>query len=239
MPNRDDQEYKKPAEATALSHQRVALMLLTVCFIAICLSLLGLTVYGLYQHQLKAGSVNAERYAPLGLGDCDADLHSLKIYEPETVDLIAPIGLDVENNNFTQQTVTQRLADDLPEAAYPLLGAYNQRCLSLRKALKTNIGDFEQTKKLLNALYLNAAAAELLHGKTSHGKMSLSKLKMLPEQFVDELDMPYKLIGYRKLKLLCKTDIKRLLQMWGEPEAHQCPRDYHRRRWDELYQRYG
>lgn len=225
-------------------------MILTLSSIVICCSVLSLMVFGLYRHQQKAGLLGAERYLPMGLGDQDADFSNLHIREVNT-DINLPSDLELEHLGFNdsreimevgskeQVCESKEIGDGLEETAYPLLGAYSQHCISLRKALKEAETDAKSRQHLLASLYRNAAEAELLHGKSSPGKMPLSKLKMLPEQFVEALDMPYQLIGYKHLKLLRKSDITRFKERWGEPDAHQYPRDYHRQRWDELYRRYG
>jgi hypothetical protein len=122
---------------------------------------------------------------------------------------------------------------------YPLLGAYNQCCVELRQRLKTISANPQLLDTTLRGLYRTAAIAELLHSKTSEGKLSLGQLKMLPDEVIEELDMPYSKLGYSELRLLRKNDIKRMLLLWGKPEIQQCPRIYHSRRWQEICHRYG
>lgn len=122
---------------------------------------------------------------------------------------------------------------------YPLLGAYNQRCMQLRRELKGFKAGSKQLANTLLILYRTAALAELLHSKKSEGKLSLGQLKRLPEELLEKLDMPYAQLGYSHLSLLRKSDIKRMQLVWGKPALHQCPRNYHRQSWQNICNNFG
>lgn len=130
-------------------------------------------------------------------------------------------------------------ASDSQPPQYPLLGAYTQRCIELRQRLKTISANPKLLETTLQALYRTAAVAELLHSKKSVGKLSLGQLKMLPDELITGLEMPYSKLGYSELRLLRKSDIKRMLLLWGKPEVQQCPRSFHRQNWQAICQRYG
>lgn len=178
-------------------------------------------------------------------------LHFLKPSEQELLFAAAPPRVSIESkpkqastenlNNISHLSNNEEKISqgdqELPQ--YPLLGAYTQSCIHLRKRLKTISANPELFDTTLQILYRTAAVAELLHSKKSQGKLALGQLKMLPEELIAELDMPYGKLGYTELTLLRKSDIKRLLLLWGKPETHQCPRNYHRQRWQAICQRFG
>jgi hypothetical protein len=100
----------------------------------------------------------------------------------------------------------------------------------LRQRLKTINANPQLLDTVLRELYRTAAITILLCGKTSNSKFSLGQLKMLTDEVIAELDMPYRTLSYSELRLLRKSDIKRMLQAWVKPEIQQSPRIYHSRR---------
>lgn len=220
--------------------------------ILICLSLLGLAVLGLHTFQLKAASVSAERSAPLSASVDDFDFQLKNVHEdnplaenlslahmsghaPEVVKTISVAFVPQETKTAVPATKQEALVTD----RYPLLGAYNQRCVELRQQLKALNQNKRTQEQTLISLYQCAAEAELLHSKTSGNKLSLSQLKTIPPELIDRLSMPYKEIGYHHLRLIKKGDIKRMLAAWGKPNGHQCPRQFHHQAWLQLCHRYG
>lgn len=169
----------------------------------------------------------------------DFDLQLIQSFDPNEL-----FSADVSNATIisSPQTVggkadIERTDKEAPR--YPLLGAYTQRCIELRQQLKSIKSTPALHATTLHALYRTAAVAELLHSKSSEGKLSLGQLKMLPDELINELDMPYDKLGYSELRLLRKSDIKQLVQLWGKPTMQQCPRSYHRQSWQEICQRFG
>lgn len=181
----------------------------------------------------------------------EISLHFLKPIDPEPLFTIEPPSVSIESKS--EQARTPDLKDigdlrsnegkisqgDQEPPQYPLLGAYTQRCIQLRQRLKTTSTNPKLFNTTLQELYRTAAVAELLHSKKSKGKLPLGQLKMLPDELIAELDMPYAKLGYIELRLLRKSDIKQLLLLWGKPETHQCPRSYHCQRWQAICHRFG
>lgn len=223
-------------------------LILTISSITLCLCLLSFTVIALRHNQVKAGLVIAERCVPLGPNDHDSDLCQLKLASGTSGEVVHYQGLQISGleeqclswtDNQLPVAAVPLTENSEEKAQYPMLGAFNQRAIHLRKALKSPALTISERKSTLLSLYQNAAVTEILHGKNTQGRLPLARLKALPKQFIDELDMPYQAIGYRSLTLLCKSDQKQIRAAWGEPEAHQCPREYHRQRWNTLISHFG
>jgi hypothetical protein len=74
-----------------------------------------------------------------------------------------------------------------------------------------------------------AAMASLLHGRVAG---MADPARQLPAQGFDpqeieKFDMAWSQIGYRQLRLLTKSDCKRLVAILGEPESHQSALEFH------------
>ena len=121
------------------------------------------------------------------------------------------------------------------EDNYPLMSAFQQASLIYRAKIKELIREDQPTDQELMNLYRVAALASFLHDPVN-GLPNLSSLtlKALDLKEIMTLDMPYTALGYTQLKLLKKTDILQLKSLWGEPNAHAKPREYHRDAWESL-----
>jgi hypothetical protein len=228
-----------------------------------CITLLGIAVLVLHNYQLRAASNSAERSAPLMAHGNDLYLQSLEIidsqfaipvensqadnlniqifqpFDPEERFIASVPNASIEEKPQTADKKASISQYDKEAPQYPLLGAYTQCCIELRQRLKNIKGNPKLLDTTLHALYRTAAVAELLHSKNSEGKLSLGQLKLLPDELITGLDMPYDKLGYSELRLLRKSDIKRMLQLWGKPQTQQCPRNYHRQSWRTICQRYS
>lgn len=124
------------------------------------------------------------------------------------------------------------------EQEFPLWGAYNQACIIERLRLKKLAPDSEEGAALLRRLYRLAVNAELLHDKSENADhLTLNQLKALDLGSMDELEHPYRVIGYAHLRLIRKSDVKFMQALWGRPDQHQLPRDYHRSWWQNFSHR--
>jgi len=121
------------------------------------------------------------------------------------------------------------------EKHYPLMSALQQASLIHRARIKDLIREGQPTDKALTSLYLLAAQASFLHDPGDGlPNLSAPSLKKLNLNDIISLDMPYHELGYEHLKLLKKTDILQLKTLWGEPQTHALPREFHREAWISL-----
>ncbi|MDO9207503.1 MAG: hypothetical protein Q7T91_04550 [Sulfuricurvum sp.] len=58
-------------------------------------------------------------------------------------------------------------------------------------------------------------------------------IEAIPGEKLKALQFSYKNLGYKALELLNKTDIKWLIEVWGEPEYHSTLHEMHTDLWRE------
>lgn len=121
----------------------------------------------------------------------------------------------------------------LAEAAYPRWGAYTQACLILRQMLREQSKGNALSESALHKLYQAAAMAEFLHEKGAARKPTQQELLTVYKELA-ALRFSYKGIGYDRLRLIRKADIKLFNRLWGLPEQHRLPRQAHQEKWSEL-----
>ena len=148
---------------------------------------------------------------------------------------------DPAGEGWQEQVAELKKQDRLDEAlllctnAFPLWSAYQQASLIHRARIKQLNQSGEDLSRELKALYTLAAKASFLHDRAKGlPNLSLAQLKALDLTPVDALDMPYDQIGYTELRLIKKTDIKLLLDLWGKPATHTKPREFHADAWKDL-----
>lgn len=129
-------------------------------------------------------------------------------------------------------------AMELARQAYPRWQGWVQRAMVYRSRIREAQQHGAEPGPELDALYLAAARASFLHDRDAGlpvlGSARLQQL--VPEQTLEELEMPYGEIGYRELRILNKSDRALLREYRGEPERHQSARGYHRQWWLERLQ---
>ena len=224
------------------------LALLSILF---ALTLLGLTVFALHKYQTMEVEFNVDRSLPLPplYGDNDADQANQKASATKPVQefgskrtvVSKPSKEKVANTSAKswQESVTKLKNDGkyaeataLCEQQLPLWGAYNQLCMLLRSEIKGAKLEPASREERLKRLFTTAAIAEFLHDKSSgNAKPNLQKLQELDLQQLASLDFPYSEIGYAHLRLIRKSDIKHMVELWGRPNAHLTPREFHRDWW--------
>jgi hypothetical protein len=133
-----------------------------------------------------------------------------------------------------------RLEDALK--ALPAENAYQEAAKALRKMFAERVnGD---GKDLLEQLHGLAAEHAFLYGTMRLGWqhpankydhdcglwVTMVQSLARPEDRQRVRD-PYRVIGYQHLPLLIKADIKRLVAAFGEPDAHEKPRERHADIW--------
>lgn len=123
-------------------------------------------------------------------------------------------------------------------SAFPLWSAFQQATLIRRAQIKARLTARQEYISELRDLYHLAAVAELLHGRAkAEESLSLTQLKMLNMNDILALDMPYPEIGFVHLRLIKKTDIKLLQDVWGKPNQQRSPRVVHEAMWRQLMTR--
>ncbi len=117
---------------------------------------------------------------------------------------------------------------------YPHLSAYQQAISIHRARIKTLSLTIDKSEELLS-LYRLSVEASFLHDQAKGlPNLTPKQLKQVDRSGISNLDMPYQKIGYSELRLVKKTDIKLLLEMWGRPQYHAKPREFYAKIWRDL-----
>ncbi len=215
--------------------------------IVLALLLLGATVFALHRYQTMEMEVSVDRSTPLPplqnppdteAADSAAEQPSAASSPANTVSAVAR---DTSSLSWQEEVMElKRMGDILGALAvckeeFPLWSAYNQACILLRSELKSADLSPEEKQERLKKLYQTAATAEFIHDKSVDDvKLPLSALRQLETEKAADLEMPYRELGYAHLRLIRKGDIKLMQEMWGRPNGHSKPRQFHREWWNTV-----
>lgn len=232
--------------------------MLALLSILLAMALLGLTVYALHRYQTMEVEFNVDRSAPLPpLGkntsepasetDTRNEVSRPALPRAETKPATTKVAKKQSKTSPApavkswQDTVAKlknagkyQEAVELCEQQMPLWGAYNQLCMLIRGEIKESSRDAKDRDQLVAKLYNTAAIAELLHDKSPDSeKLTNQQLRKLELSSISALEFPYSEIGYAHLRLIRKSDIKHMVELWGRPANHRVPREYHAAWWRE------
>ncbi len=230
--------------------------MLALLSILLALALLGLTVYALHRYQTMEVEFNADRSAPLpplseNTALPEAEKNTKKdesklasrpsVIRPVTAKAVKkePKSPSPPSVKSWQDTVAKlKTAGKYEEAVelcgqqMPLWGAYNQLCMLIRSEIKDSSRDATYRNQLVAKLYSTAVVAEFLHDKSEDSeKLTNQQLRKLDLDSISALEFPYSEIGYAHLRLIRKSDIKHMVDLWGRPANHRVPRVYHASWW--------
>lgn len=116
----------------------------------------------------------------------------------------------------------------------PLPAAFRESAIALRAIIrvkrKANEG-FEDELKLL--YWLAAIRSFMLDYAPRLEEPGYNVVESIPGQKLRSLPYDYSQLGYKKLTLLNKTDVKWLTEAWGNPTFHKTLNDVHKALWNE------
>lgn len=232
--------------------------MLALLSILLALALLGLTVYALHRYQTMEFELNVERSAPLPplrenignpLSAKNPETGATKpapqspVSKPVTTKAVKkqPKSAPSPSVKSWQDSVAKlktagkyQEAVELCEQQMPLWSAYNQLCMLIRAEIKEPGREVTDHYQLVAKLYSTAAIAEFLHDKSEDSeKLTNQQLRKLDLGAIAALEFPYSEIGYAHLRLIRKSDIKHMVELWGRPANHRVPREHHAAWWRE------
>ncbi|MDY6983768.1 MAG: hypothetical protein SV422_11825, partial [Pseudomonadota bacterium] len=106
-------------------------------------------------------------------------------------------------------------------AQFPKTQAFQQAAIILRQQIREAIEKFQPPDTLLLELYHTAALADLFRTSSSH-KPRDSQAAL---DAVRGRAFQYSALGHLRLKLLNKSDVRALEQLWGAPPVHRHTED--------------
>jgi hypothetical protein len=169
---------------------------------------------------------------------------SQKRHAVETADLTAPLdaldkgrlselvgtpapqgeaGTAAADNNWLAQIRTLResgqldAALGLSKAQFPKTQAFQQAAIILRQQIREELEHSRPVDAVLRELFHTAALADLFRTTSSHKPVD----PQAALNAVRNLNFQYAAIGHLRLKLLNKSDVRALEQLWGSPDVHR------------------
>lgn len=145
----------------------------------------------------------------------------------------ADTGADAENasaagsDNWLARIKTLREANDTHQALAlcidyaPRVQAFQQAAIILRGQIREQLDQRLPADALLHDLYRTAVLADVF--RTTNPRKPADPEAALATLLAQ--DFPYQKIGHRQLKLLNKSDVRLLEQVWGAPAAHRHAED--------------
>ncbi len=106
---------------------------------------------------------------------------------------------------------------NLSKAHFPKTQAFQQAAIILRQQIRSHLDHFQPADALLVDLFHTAALADLFRTSSSHKPLDAQAAL----DAVRPLSFQYPAIGHLRLKLLNKSDVRALEQLWGNPGTHR------------------
>ncbi|MEY4643089.1 MAG: hypothetical protein RLZZ227_3083 [Pseudomonadota bacterium] len=178
---------------------------------------LGACIWFLHRTQVRRTVETADRAAPLPALD-DGKLPDF-VATPPTVAVAAAAA----NDNWLGEIRSLRDSDQLDAALalsrahFPKTQAFQQAAIILRQQIRSGLDQFQPVGHLLVQLFHTAALADLFRSSTSHKPLDPAAALAA----MRDMSFQYATIGHMRLKLLNKSDVRALEQLWGNPTTHR------------------
>ena len=116
----------------------------------------------------------------------------------------------------------------------PLPAAFREAIIALRTIIRQKRKDKQAYNDELALLYWFAAIDSFSIPYSSYLQQpGYNVIESIPGKVIKTLPLSYFELGYEKLDLLNKTDIKWCIEMWGEPQRHTTLHEIHKHIWQK------
>ncbi|MGC7893687.1 hypothetical protein [Vibrio anguillarum] len=116
----------------------------------------------------------------------------------------------------------------------PLPGAFKEAAIAIRALIREKKKQKNTYEEELAFLYWLAAIDSFsIPYSEALKEPGYNVIESIPGNKIKSLPFSYKSLGYKKLNLLNKTDIKWFIEQWGEPESHKTLHEIHNSIWCE------
>lgn len=229
--------------------QRPSLPMYFILFLLLALLTAGIIAL-LHRYQLKNRSDSVDRSAPLAAVDLSYVDHSGPAAPasatpppaapvtdvPVFTAVTAPDSGAADNWQDQVKRLREESRDEAAVALcrqyFPRIQAFQQAAIILRHLVRVQVEANHSGVKELKELYRIAVMADLHRNsnpvKPKDGRSTLQQLL--------QLEFDYSAIGTRHLRLLTKSDVRHLEQLWGRPLQHQHAEECPGIRWNDLCQ---
>lgn len=183
-------------------------------FFVLALAVLGGCIWLLHRIQLRRTVENADLTAPLEA----LDASPLPDFAGTPSQPAAAAGDTwLAQIRSLRESGQLDAALGLSKAHFPKTQAFQQAAIILRQQIREGLEQFQPVETPLKELFHVAALADLFRSSSSHKPQDpLAALAA-----VRNLSFHYAAIGHQRLKLLNKSDVRALEQLWGSPAAHR------------------
>lgn len=159
----------------------------------------------------------------------DADVHSVDFWSRHRDEIQAGVFWSDRIKKLRGKP-EERLA--LAIENLPLPGAFKEAAISIRALIRDKRKQNVTYEDELAFLYWLAAIDSFSIPYSDVLKEpGYNVIESIPGKILKELPFSYKTLGYNKLELLNKTDIKWLSEFWGEPDEHTTLNEMHNDVW--------
>jgi len=144
---------------------------------------------------------------------------------------------DLKNGQFWTEKIKEYRNDYIIRLTIainklPLPAAFRESVLSLRAIIRQKRKLKEPIDCELKLLYWLAAIDSFSIPYSYFLRQpGYNVIESIPGKIIKSLPFSYNNLGYNKLNLLNKTDIKWLVEIWGEPQSHSTLNEIHNDIW--------
>jgi len=116
----------------------------------------------------------------------------------------------------------------------PLPAAFREAAIALRTLIRQKRKSKESFSDELALLYWLAAIDSFSIPYSSYlNQPGYNVIESIPGKVIKTLSFSYYELGFDKLDLLTKTDIKWCIEVWGEPQRHSTLHETHKNIWEK------
>jgi hypothetical protein len=116
----------------------------------------------------------------------------------------------------------------------PLPAAFNEAAIAIRALISQSMKERRDPSASLKLLYWISAIASFMPARAEKARLpGFSVVVTIPGTKLFGLKFDWKTLGYEQLPLLTARDVRMLVALWGQPEAHGTLLELHRDLWDE------
>lgn len=121
----------------------------------------------------------------------------------------------------------------------PLPAAYREAMIAVRALIRQRKKEGAPFENMLSGLYWLAAMSSFGITYSERAREpGFNILQSIPKRTLLSFKFTYQDLGYERLPLLNKTDVKWIVDAWGEPGNHATLQDLHGPTWDKYENAY-
>jgi len=137
-----------------------------------------------------------------------------------------------------KRTDKNREIVDVCKLNLPLTSAFNEMAVALRKQIRARRKEKQRYNDILRQLYHAAVWQDFFADTDALCLMEAADSCRVANHFIPRIKCDYNLVGYEYLDMLVVTDVKWIVEAWGEPKRHRHARQINGALYEETVARY-